>query len=129
MINSDPASHRGQRDVVCRSWLGTEVVVGDGCTCVRTDACGLAPVIAGDSLDTSAPPQRTPQESTPMDLFDGSQWFALQGQTLDAAVVGSVRRGAYLFTSWRSRVLRKDRARSGVIPFQRNVFVLAQVAR
>ena len=106
VIISDPAGHRGERYVVCRSWLGTAsgstvVVIDDDCAATRSDACGLAPVTAGASLEASAPPQRTSQKSTPMDLFDGLQWFALQVETL-AAAAKKVRRGAYLFNPWSS---------------------------
>ena len=117
VIISDPAGPRGEHNVVCRSWLGTAsgstvVVIDDDGAATRTDACGLAPVTAGGSLEASAPPQRTSQKSTPMDLFDGLQWFALQGETLAAAAKMYVEER----TSSILGVQRKDRARSGCVP-------------
>ena len=60
-----------------------------------------------------------------MDLFEGLQWFALQGETLAAAAADVHVDSAYLFNPGRSRVLRQDRARSGFIAFQGNILVLA----
>ena len=44
---------------------------------IWTDASGIAPGAVG--------PLRTSQQSTSMELCDGLQWFALQGETLAAA--------------------------------------------
>ena len=71
---SDPAGHRVQHYVACRSWLGTakrnSVVDFDDLRAATTvGACDPAPVTAWGSVEVCAPPLRTSLKSTRMDPF------------------------------------------------------------